>query len=170
MDDTDYETTLAVNKSSSRLRFNCAEELVGLDARMGMLLGRGQLAADENPFGPKLLCEALLEGMDKLGVERKVQLVLLNQFDLLAAVVAAILVAVLAFLSQKTALGRALRAVADDHQAATAVGIPLQTIWVMVWSVAGIVALVLAAAVLVVGQADDDGAAGVVRSVGHGDP
>lgn len=82
MDDTDYEATLAVNKSSSRLRFNCAEELVGLDARVGVLLGRSQLAADENPFGPKLLCEALLEGMDKLKVEQKIQLVLLNQFDL----------------------------------------------------------------------------------------
>src|SRR5256885_9272056 len=67
---------------------------------------------------------------------------LLNQFDLFAAITAATLVAVLAFLSQKTSIGRALRAVADDHQAATAVGIPLQTIWVTVWSVAGIVALV----------------------------
>src|SRR5205809_1060518 len=67
---------------------------------------------------------------------------LLNQFDLWAAVTAITLVARLAFLSQKTSIGRALRAVADDHQAATAVGIPLQTIWVTVWSVAGIVALV----------------------------
>lgn len=82
MDDTDYETTLAVNKSSSRLRFNCAEELVGLDARMGVLLGRPQLPADENPLGAKLLCEALLDGMGKLGIEQKNQLVLLNQFDL----------------------------------------------------------------------------------------
>jgi branched-chain amino acid transport system permease protein len=67
---------------------------------------------------------------------------LLNQFELFAAATAAILVGVLAILSQKTAIGRALRAVADDHQAATAVGIPLKTIWVTVWSVAGIVALV----------------------------
>jgi branched-chain amino acid transport system permease protein len=67
---------------------------------------------------------------------------LLNKFDLFAAVVAAVMVVVLAILSQKTAIGRALRAVADDHQAATAVGIPLQTVWVTVWSVAGIVALV----------------------------
>jgi branched-chain amino acid transport system permease protein len=67
---------------------------------------------------------------------------LLNQFELVAAIIAAVLVALLAFLSHKTAMGRALRAVADDHQAATAVGIPLQTIWVTVWSVAGIVALV----------------------------
>jgi hypothetical protein len=82
MDDTDYETTLAVNKSSSRLRFNCAEELVGLDARMGVLLGRTPLSADENPLGPKLLCDAMLKGMEKLNIDQKVQLVLLNQFDL----------------------------------------------------------------------------------------
>lgn len=67
---------------------------------------------------------------------------LLNQFELFAAVTAAILVTGLAIWSQKTVIGRALRAVADDHQAATAVGIPLKTIWVTVWSVAGIVALV----------------------------
>jgi hypothetical protein len=82
MDDSDYEATLAVNKSTSRLRFNCAEELVGLDARMGVLLDRSPLAADENPLGPKLLCESLLDGMNKLGIEQKIQLVLLNQFDL----------------------------------------------------------------------------------------
>ncbi|ETW94285.1 MAG: ABC transporter permease [Candidatus Entotheonella factor] len=67
---------------------------------------------------------------------------LLNQFELFAAVIAAVLVTLLAVLSQKTKIGRALRAVADDHQAATAVGIPLKTIWVTVWAVSGIVALV----------------------------
>ena len=67
--------------------------------------------------------------------------VLLNSFDLFAAGTAAILVAVLALFFQKTPTGRALRAVADDHQAALAVGIPLNTIWVIVWSVAGFVAL-----------------------------
>lgn len=68
--------------------------------------------------------------------------ILVNTFDLWAALIAAVMVVVLAILSQKTVIGRALRAVADDHQAATAVGIPLQTVWVTVWSVAGIVALV----------------------------
>ena len=68
--------------------------------------------------------------------------VLLNQFDLYAALIAAVLVALLAFFSHKTKIGRALRAVADDHQAALSVGIPLKTIWVIVWSVSGIVALV----------------------------
>jgi branched-chain amino acid transport system permease protein len=65
-----------------------------------------------------------------------------SQFDLVAALVCAILVAALAVLFSKTKIGRALRAVADDHQAALAVGIPLQYIWGVVWTVAGFVALV----------------------------
>ena len=68
--------------------------------------------------------------------------VLLNTFDLTAAAIGALLVGFLAIFFQKTAVGRALRAVADDHQAALAVGIPLKTIWIIVWSVAGFVALV----------------------------
>ncbi len=66
----------------------------------------------------------------------------ISEFDLFAALVAGILVAVLALFFQKTRIGRALRAVADDHQAALAVGIPLQRIWAIVWTVAGFVALV----------------------------
>ena len=68
--------------------------------------------------------------------------ILLNQFDLFAAAIGAVLVFGLAIFFQKTPIGRALRAVADDHQGALAVGIPLKTIWIIVWSVAGIVALV----------------------------
>ena len=68
--------------------------------------------------------------------------VLLSQFDVIAAVVGAILVFGLAVFFTKTTIGRALRAVADDHQAALSVGIPLKTIWVIVWSVSGGVALV----------------------------
>ena len=67
---------------------------------------------------------------------------LISSFDLTAAVVAGVLVAVLAVFFNKTRIGRALRAVADDHQAALAVGIPLKQIWAIVWSVAGFVALV----------------------------
>jgi branched-chain amino acid transport system permease protein len=66
----------------------------------------------------------------------------ISQFEVFAALVAGILVAVLALFFQKTRIGRALRAVADDHQAALAVGIPLQHIWAIVWAVAGFVALV----------------------------
>jgi branched-chain amino acid transport system permease protein len=65
-----------------------------------------------------------------------------EKLELFAAATAAILVTILAIFFQKTRIGRALRAVADDHQAALSVGISLRTIWVIVWSVAGIVALV----------------------------
>ena len=68
--------------------------------------------------------------------------ILLNQFDIIAAVVGAVLVFGLAVFFTKTPIGRALRAVADDHQAALSIGIPLKTIWVIVWSVSGGVALV----------------------------
>jgi branched-chain amino acid transport system permease protein len=68
--------------------------------------------------------------------------VLISQFDLVAAAVAGLLVAALALFFQYTRVGRALRAVADDHQAALSVGIPLQYIWAVVWAAAGAVALV----------------------------
>jgi branched-chain amino acid transport system permease protein len=77
----------------------------------------------------------IIEGMIPGGI-------LVNEFDLWAAVTAGLLVAVLAIFFQRTRIGRALRAVADDHQAALSVGIPLRHIWVIVWSVAGLVALV----------------------------
>ena len=67
---------------------------------------------------------------------------LIDPSELIAAVICAVLVAGLAVFFQVTRVGRALRAVADDHQAAQSVGIPLNSIWLMVWAVAGIVALV----------------------------
>jgi branched-chain amino acid transport system permease protein len=83
------------------------------------------------PKDPVILAEQTFEGG-----------ILLSQEDLIAALIAAGLVAALALFFQKTATGRALRAVADDHQAAQSIGIPLNRIWVIVWSVAGFVALV----------------------------
>jgi branched-chain amino acid transport system permease protein len=77
----------------------------------------------------------ILEGMFQGGV-------LINKEDLYAALIAAALVTLLTIFFQKTSTGRALRAVADDHQAAQSIGIPLNRIWVIVWCVAGIVALV----------------------------
>jgi branched-chain amino acid transport system permease protein len=67
---------------------------------------------------------------------------LVNKEDLIAALIAATLVAVLSLFFQRTTTGRALRAVADDHQAAQSIGIPLNRMWVIVWFVAGITALV----------------------------
>ncbi|OYU31269.1 MAG: branched-chain amino acid ABC transporter permease [Comamonadaceae bacterium PBBC2] len=77
----------------------------------------------------------ILDGMFEGGV-------LINKEDFYAALIAAALVTLLTVFFQKTATGRALRAVADDHQAAQSIGIPLNRIWVIVWCVAGIVALV----------------------------
>jgi len=68
--------------------------------------------------------------------------ILVNKEDLFAAAIAAALVLLLTLFFQKTSTGRALRAVADDHQAAQSIGIPLNRIWVIVWCVAGVVALV----------------------------
>ncbi|MCE2474455.1 MAG: branched-chain amino acid ABC transporter permease [Alphaproteobacteria bacterium] len=68
--------------------------------------------------------------------------ILVSQFDLIAAVVVALLVAALGVFFRTTTMGRALRGVADDHQAALSIGIPLHHVWVAVWSVAGFVALV----------------------------
>jgi branched-chain amino acid transport system permease protein len=67
---------------------------------------------------------------------------MVSQIDLFAALVSGVLVTVLAILFNKTKVGRALRAVADDHAAALSIGIPLKRIWALVWAVAGIVALV----------------------------
>ena len=67
---------------------------------------------------------------------------LINKFDVWAALIAGSLVLVLSLFFRYTVIGRALRAVADDHQAALSVGIPLSTIWIYVWSTAGLVALV----------------------------
>jgi branched-chain amino acid transport system permease protein len=83
------------------------------------------------PKEPKILLENTFEGG-----------ILVSMEDVYAAVIAATLVALLALFFQKTGTGRALRAVADDHQAAQSIGIPLNRIWVIVWSVAGLVALV----------------------------
>ncbi|HEX8740900.1 MAG TPA: branched-chain amino acid ABC transporter permease [Casimicrobiaceae bacterium] len=66
----------------------------------------------------------------------------ISQFDVFAAIVSGVLVVLLALFFQRTRIGRALRAVADDHQAALSVGIPLRYIWAIVWAVAGFVALV----------------------------
>ena len=83
------------------------------------------------PKDPVIILENLFEGG-----------LLVNKEDFVAATIAALLVALLALFFQKTTTGRALRAVADDHQAAQSIGIPLHRIWFIVWCVAGVVALV----------------------------
>jgi branched-chain amino acid transport system permease protein len=86
------------------------------------------------PKDPIFLLESLFDGG-----------ILVNELDIWAAVAAGLLVAGLALFFQRTRIGRALRAVADDHAAAQSVGIPLNQIWFIVWLVAGLVALVAGA-------------------------
>jgi branched-chain amino acid transport system permease protein len=83
------------------------------------------------PKDPLLVAESIFPGG-----------IMLNKEDMIAALIAAFMVVLLSVFFQKTATGRALRAVADDHQAAQSIGIPLNRIWVIVWCVAGITALV----------------------------
>ncbi|HET9462553.1 MAG TPA: DUF1631 domain-containing protein [Thiobacillus sp.] len=82
VDDQDFEITLVIDKATSRLRYNCAEELVALDARIAHLLGRSDLSENDGPLGPRVLCKALLAGIAGMRLAQNVQIVLLNQFDL----------------------------------------------------------------------------------------
>jgi branched-chain amino acid transport system permease protein len=103
-----------------------------LDGFGQLLFGSDVYSIDVGmPKDPLFLFENLIPGG-----------VLVSAEDLYAALIAALLVASLSLFFHKTATGRALRAVADDHQAAQSIGIPLGRIWVIVWSVAGFVALV----------------------------
>lgn len=83
-------------------------------------------------------------GIDDIPFEGLAQVtgILVSTFDLVAALIAGTLVLGLSLFFHKTRIGRALRAVSDDHQAALSVGIPLHHIWGITWAAAGIVALV----------------------------
>ena len=83
VDDQDFEATLTLDKATSRLRYNCAEELLALDTRIATLLNRPELPENDNPLGPKMLCQALLTGISSISKEQSLQIVLLNQFDLI---------------------------------------------------------------------------------------
>ncbi len=103
-----------------------------LDGAGQLIFGSATYAIDVGmPKDPIFVMQSLFDGG-----------ILVSKEDLYAAVIAAILVAALSVFFQKTSTGRALRAVADDHQAAQSIGIPLSRIWVIVWSVGGLVALV----------------------------
>ena len=103
-----------------------------LDGSGQLLFGSATYKIDIGmPKDPMIVLENVFEGG-----------LLLNKEDLIAALISAVLVIVLTIFFQKTRTGRALRAVADDHQAAQSIGIPLARIWVVVWAIGGIVALV----------------------------
>ncbi len=65
----------------------------------------------------------------------------IEQKDLTAVIGAVVLVGALLLFLNKSKVGRAIRALGDDHQAALSVGISLSMIWVVVWFIAGLIAL-----------------------------
>ena len=82
VNDQDFETTLTLDKATARLRYNCAEELLALDTRVATLLNRQDIPENFNPLGPRVLCEALLHGLEVVCKDQSLQVVLINQFDL----------------------------------------------------------------------------------------
>jgi branched-chain amino acid transport system permease protein len=104
-----------------------------------VLIGLGELVFGGNP--KNMITSELLLPSGSLDFKILGGLVSLQKIDIAAAIIASLMVAVLALFFQKTRIGRALRAVADDHQAALSVGISLDQIWVIVWFTAGLVAL-----------------------------
>ncbi|NMM26140.1 MAG: branched-chain amino acid ABC transporter permease [Glaciimonas sp.] len=103
-----------------------------MDGAGQLLFGSATYKIDVGmPKDPMIVLENLFDGG-----------LLLSKEDLYASGIVLLLVTVLILFFQKTKIGRALRAVADDHQAAQSIGIPLSRIWVVVWSLGGIVALV----------------------------
>ncbi|MEA2832035.1 MAG: branched-chain amino acid transport system permease protein [Methylobacteriaceae bacterium] len=104
-----------------------------------VLIGLGELVFGGNP--KNMITSELLLPSGSVDFKILGGLVSLQKIDIAAAIIASLMVAVLAVFFQKTRIGRALRAVADDHQAALSVGISLDQIWVIVWFTAGLVAL-----------------------------
>jgi branched-chain amino acid transport system permease protein len=103
------------------------------------LIGFGELVFGGNP--KTMITEQLFLPSGALDFKILGGSVTLQKLDIAAAAIAIVMVAALALFFQKTRIGRALRAVADDHQAALSVGISLNQIWVIVWFAAGVVAL-----------------------------
>lgn len=118
-------------------------EAILLMATIGLTLvlkGAGQLVFGGEP--KSMITEELGLSTGSSDWEVFGGIVIFQHIDIAAAVIAIIMVAALALFFSRTRIGRALRAVADDHQAALSVGISLNQIWAIVWFASGIVALV----------------------------
>ena len=119
-------------------------DIILLMATFGLtyfLVGFGELVFGGNP--KEMITSELWLPSGAIDLKILGGVVTLQKLDIAASVIALVMVGVLALVFQKTRVGRALRAVADDHQAALSVGISLNQIWVIVWFAAGIVALAM---------------------------
>ena len=136
-----YGLALGVERLVLRPLVNQAD-IILLMATFGLtyfLIGFGELLFGGNP--KEMIAKELYLPSGAIDLHIFGGTVTLQKLDIAAAGIALIMVAGLALFFQKTRIGRALRAVADDHQAAMSVGISLNQIWVVVWFAAGIVAL-----------------------------
>ena len=104
-----------------------------------ILIGFGQLLFGGNP--KVMIANELYLPSGEMRFKGLGGFVSFQKIDIAAVIIASLMVAVLAVFFQRTRIGRALRAVADSHQAALSVGISLEQIWVIVWFAAGVVAL-----------------------------
>jgi branched-chain amino acid transport system permease protein len=104
-----------------------------------ILIGFGQLLFGGNP--KVMITNELYLPSGEMRFKGLGGFVSFQKIDIAAVIIASLMVAVLAVFFQRTRIGRALRAVADSHQAALSVGISLEQIWVIVWFAAGVVAL-----------------------------
>jgi branched-chain amino acid transport system permease protein len=104
-----------------------------------ILIGLGQLIFGGNP--KVMIANELYLPSGELRFKGLGGFVSFQKIAIAAVIIASLMVAVLAVFFQRTRIGRALRAVADSHQAALSVGISLEQIWVIVWFAAGVVAL-----------------------------
>ena len=136
-----YALALAIERIVLRPLVN-QPDIILFMATFGLtyfLIGLGELVFGGNP--KQMIVKELWLPAGSIDLKILGGLVSLQKIDIAAAVIASIMVAGLALFFQKTRIGRALRAVADDHQAALSVGISLNQIWVIVWFTAGVVAL-----------------------------
>ena len=117
-------------------------DIILLMATFGLtyfLVGLGELVFGGNP--KEMITSELWLPSGAIDLHILGGVLTLQKLDIAASGIALVMVAGLAMFFQWTRIGRALRAVADDHQAALSVGISLNQIWVIVWLAAGIVAL-----------------------------
>jgi branched-chain amino acid transport system permease protein len=136
-----YGLALAIERLVLRPLVN-QPDIILLMATFGVtyfLIGFGELVFGGNP--KSMITKELFLPDGALDLRILGGKVELQKLDIAAAAIALIMVASLALFFQRTRIGRALRAVADDHQAAQSVGISLDQIWVIVWFTAGVVAL-----------------------------
>lgn len=77
----DLNETLKFNDMAAKLRRYCDDELSALDQRVGVLLGDASLEAEDNPFGPAVICDAYKHACRQVDCPVDLRMVFLRLFD-----------------------------------------------------------------------------------------